>query len=86
MTEKRGLKQGDLVLVTDTTLPRCQWSVGRVLASPSGNQRSIEIKTMSGTIARPFSKVCLLETDLEPQPEVVADHGTKAGVAPAVEE
>ena len=57
------------MLLVDLSLPRSQWSMGRVLADAKGGARSVEIKTKSGTITRPYSKVCLLEAETMEHPQ-----------------
>ena len=50
-----------MVLVVDTSLPRNQWSLGRVLEGTEGDKRSARIHTKRGDIIRPLAKLCLLE-------------------------
>ena len=57
----RELQSGDLVLIVDNSLPRNQWSMGRVVEGATGDKRSVSIKTSRGIITRPLSKVCMLE-------------------------
>ena len=62
---QRNLKAGDLVLVTQSSVPRNQWPLGLVMKSKSGSDglvRSVEIKTATGTYERPVTKLCLLES------------------------
>ncbi len=61
INETRELKAGDLVLLIDNTLPRNQWSMGRLLENVSGSKRSVQIRTKKGTVTRPINKICLLE-------------------------
>ena len=69
LMEKRGLKKNDLVLIVDIALPRNQWKMGRVQENVVDNTRSVKIQTSSGTISRPFNKVCLLEADIAYEPQ-----------------
>ena len=63
--ECRGLREGDLVLVVDTQLPRNAWPLARVLTTPTKDQRSVRVKTVNGIKHRPFSKLVFLEQDTE---------------------
>ena len=65
MDPKLNLKVNDIVIVTDETMPRNVWPVGRILAVFPGNDglvRSVRVKTAASTLTRPVSKLCLLET------------------------
>lgn len=58
------LKIGDLILVVDYSVPRGCWPLGRVLGVFPGQDnivRSAEIKTKSGVLKRPVTKLALLE-------------------------
>ena len=60
----RQICENDIVLITDDKLPRCQWSLGRVikpLPGEDGTVRVAEIRTAAGTSVRPVSRLCLLE-------------------------
>ena len=60
----RDLKEDDLVLIVDENIPRGQWRLGRVVLvhkAKDGHVRSAVIKTRSGHLTRPISKLCLLE-------------------------
>lgn len=60
---KRNFKPEDIVLVADTNAPRGVWLLGRVLearADSRGHVRSVILKTKSGMLERPISKICLL--------------------------
>ena len=60
----RDMKEGDLVLIVDENIPRRQWRLGRVVLvhrAKDGHVRSAVIKTRSGHLTRPISKLCLLE-------------------------
>ena len=61
---RRNLKEGDMVLVVDNTLPRSRWLLGRVtktLPGRDGYVRTAQVKTRNSTLCRPISKLCLLE-------------------------
>ena len=63
-TTKQDLKINDLVLITDSTEPRCKWLLGRVTKVFPGKDnhvRSAELKTRNSTLVRPITKLCLLE-------------------------
>ena len=62
---RRNLSVGDIVLVVDDSSPRCLWPLGRVLEvfpnKHDGCVRVARVKTKSGSLLRPISKLCLLE-------------------------
>ena len=54
----------DLVLVVDNTVPRSRWLLGRVTSVFPGEDlcvRTAEVKTKNSRLARPVTKLCLLE-------------------------
>ena len=58
------LKQGDLVLVVDETVPRGQWPTGiiqSVKESKDGLVRSAVVKTAKGMKERPITNIVVLE-------------------------
>ena len=60
----RNLKMGDLVLLTEENTHRGQWPFGRVTRvhkAKDGHVRSVEIKTKTGSLIRPITKLCFLE-------------------------
>ena len=60
---ERNLQIGDVVLIGDETAPRCSWLMGRVLETypdKHGHVRSVKVKTMTSTLIRPITKLCLL--------------------------
>lgn len=60
---KGGLNKHDLVLLVDETLPRCHWSLGRVVSvitSADGLIRSAKVKCNKGVVERPIFKLVLL--------------------------
>ena len=62
--ERRGnISVGDLVLLVDTFSPRDQWPIGSVVKSypdALGNIRIVDVKTASGVLRRPISKLCII--------------------------
>ena len=61
---RRNLKEGDMVLIVDNTMPRSKWLLGRVveiLPGRDGYVRAAQVKTKNSTLCRPISKLCLLE-------------------------
>jgi hypothetical protein len=63
-TEKRSLKEGDVVIVVDDSLPRGLWPLGRVLEvfeGRDGRVRTVSVKTRNGVFRRPACKLCFLE-------------------------
>ena len=62
----RCLKKGDLVIVTDNSMVRSHWPLGRILTVYPGKDgvvRSVEVKTKSGTYIRPAASLALLEEE-----------------------
>ena len=62
--ETPNMQVGDLVLVAKTDSPRGNWPLGRVvrcIAGDAGVVRAVEVKTKTGNLVRPVSKVALLE-------------------------
>jgi hypothetical protein len=58
------MKCGDIVLMMDTSLPRNEWLMGRVVETypgQDGRVRSVKVKTKTSQLVRPITKVCLLE-------------------------
>ncbi|XP_068674720.1 uncharacterized protein [Montipora foliosa] len=62
---RRNLSVGDIVLVVDDSSPRCLWPLRRVLEvfpnKHDGCVRVARVKTKSGSLLRPITKLCLLE-------------------------
>ena len=61
---RRNYRPGDIVLVTGQTLPRSQWTLGRILEVMPGEDgvvRSVRVKTKNAVLTRPTSKLCWLE-------------------------
>jgi len=61
--EVEALKVDDVVLVMDDNLPRREWRLGRVMetiASHDGVVRSANVRTYTGLVNRPISKLCHL--------------------------
>lgn len=60
---QRPFQENDLVLIrSDVTAP-CHWAMGRVVSvfiSRDGYGRVCEVRTKSGTVVRPITKLCLL--------------------------
>lgn len=57
------ISEGTLVLVKEDNLPPSKWLLGRVVKVHSGRDsvnRVVEIKTVSGIIKRPVTKICVL--------------------------
>ncbi|XP_078344112.1 uncharacterized protein LOC144629777 [Oculina patagonica] len=65
----RNLAVGDLVLVADERVHRCQWPLGRIVEVHPGRDgliRSAKVTTKSSTLTRPISKLCFLEQEKLP--------------------
>lgn len=63
LTVKRGFQRGDVVLVVDSTAPRGSWPLGRrleVQPDLKGLTRTVTLKTKTGVLVRPVTKLCLL--------------------------
>jgi len=64
---RRNFIPGDIVLIADNTAPRSSWLLGRIIeAKPDarGQVRVVKLKTKTGILERPVSKICLvLECD-----------------------
>ena len=61
---KVNIKEGDLVLVVDSQAPRSHWPLARiseVFTGSDGLVRSAKVRTATGTITRPITKLCVLE-------------------------
>ena len=62
--EERNLKVGDLVIIQQKGLKRCNWPLGRVIEVYPGKDnvvRSVKVKNSSGVLVRPSASLCLLE-------------------------
>ena len=60
---RKNILVDDIVLVIDMNLPRCNWPLGKVVESfpdKSGFVRAVKIRTNSGILHRPISKVVFL--------------------------
>ena len=60
---KRNFREGDIVLVADSTAPRGSWLLARVikaLPDSQGMVRSVRLQTKTSQLERPVSKICLL--------------------------
>lgn len=63
-SESRNLEEGDVVLIMEPNVARDHWPLARVvkvLPSSDGRVRKVEVKTQSGILTRPVTKLCLLE-------------------------
>ncbi len=62
-TPTRNMKTGDIVLVKDETLPRCNWRLGRVTETECdrhGFVRAVNVQTQNVELRRPVHKLVLL--------------------------
>ena len=60
---RENIRCGDVVLVVDTTSPRGEWPLGRVVElfpDKHGVVRIVNVKTKSGTLKRPITKLCVI--------------------------
>ena len=63
-SETRNLAENDVVLLVEANTPRDRWPLGRVVQvhpSEDGRVRKVDVKTQSGFLTRPVTKLCLLE-------------------------
>ena len=63
-TQGPSIKEGDLILMVDHSLPRGSWLMGRVVKLFPGNDgvvRVVQIKTKQGLFKRPVVKLVSLE-------------------------
>ncbi|XP_072948468.1 uncharacterized protein [Epargyreus clarus] len=54
---------GDVVIIKEDNLPPCRWLYGRIIDTHPGDDnivRVVTLKTKSGTLKRPVSKLCFL--------------------------
>ena len=61
---RENLKSGDIVLVIDDNSPRNSWPMGRIMdvfPDKWGHVRRVRIRTRTGTLERPITKLCLLK-------------------------
>lgn len=64
--EVNPIRQGDLVVVVDPTLPRNTWPRGvveRVYPGPDGIIRSADVRTKGGVFRRPTTKLAVLQVE-----------------------
>ena len=64
----RDLKEDDLVLIIDEDIPQSQWRLGHVVLvhkAKDGHVRSAVIKTRSGHLTRPISKLFIVRMSIE---------------------
>ncbi len=60
---RRNFTVGDIVVIMDPTAPRGSWSLGKITQTypdKKGFVRSVQLKTKTGLLDRPVSKICLL--------------------------
>lgn len=63
---RENLKVGDVVVIVDPTSPRSSWPLARILETKpdsNGLVRSVKLKTKTGVVERPITKLCLLLED-----------------------
>ena len=67
-SKQRNFKVGDLVIVNVNDTQRSSWPLGRIVEIYTGSNdvvRTVKIKTGSGYMTRPSSKIALLEATNE---------------------
>ncbi|KAM4533987.1 uncharacterized protein steap2 isoform 2-T3 [Odontesthes bonariensis] len=63
---RENLKTGDVVMIVDPTSPRSSWPLARILETKPDSEglvRSVKLKTKTGVLERPITKLCLLLED-----------------------
>ena len=63
---KRNVAVGDLVLLTDSSMPRNMWLMGKVVKivpDKKGLVRRVQVRTKSSVLERLINKLVILETD-----------------------
>ena len=63
VSPQRNIEIGDVVMLVDEHAPRNTWLLGRVVQTKpdkKGFVRQCEVKTRTGTLSRPVSKLCLI--------------------------
>lgn len=61
---RRNFAPNDVVLVVDTTTPRCSWPLARIIdvcPDVEGQVRKVKLRTKSAVLERPIDKCILLE-------------------------
>lgn len=80
------LKEDDVVLIIDSSLPRCTWPRGRVLRTypgPDGRVRIVDVETKGGVLRRPASRLVVLVPAESPSQDGGASHeGENVGDRP----
>ena len=65
LKNRRNLQVNDMVLVVDPRNRRGEWPLGRIMETfpaPDGVVRVVRVRTATGEVTRPVTKLCLLET------------------------
>ena len=60
---RKNINTGDIVVIVDPSSPRSSWPLGRVLETKpdsKGLVRSVKLKTKTGILERPITKLCQL--------------------------
>ena len=60
---RKNLSPGDIVMIVDTFTPRGKWPLGKITKTfpdSDGLVRTVLVKTESGIIKRPISKLALI--------------------------
>lgn len=68
MKPRRNFVVGDIVVIMDPTAPRGSWSLGKIIQTypdKKGFIHSVQLKTKTGLLDRPVSKLCLLLEDIK---------------------
>lgn len=67
---KANFKTGDLVILQEDHQPPLDWHLGRIIQLHQGSDglvRVVTLKTRSGTLKRPITKLAMLPIQHEPQ-------------------
>lgn len=74
------IKEGDLVLVCDSNVSRANWTRGRIVRAfrgTDGKIRTAEVKTSSGSVRRPVTKLAILDIEDDEPPFEQRSHGAR---------
>lgn len=62
-SERRNVREGDVVIIVDNTLPRNVWPRGvvtKIFPGPDNEVRNVEVRTKGGTFRRPTTRLAVL--------------------------
>ena len=80
-TRSRNVRCGDIVLLSDVSTPRGDWPLGkivRVYPDKNGIVRIVDVKSQSGVLRRPVSKLCVIVQTESPIHELHCNKNKKS--------